>query len=213
MAWPPISTRCPRPARCWSTKRAGHCSHRQGRENPGRVQSGEISEYRLIGYETRALNREDFNNDKIDAGEIGSGHTVTAIYELTPKGSPAELIDSLRYAEQEAAPTAISDEASDEYAFVKIRYKLPNEDTSTLITRPVGAMDEAESLDAASSDTRFAASVAAFGQKLRGDAQLGVYGYDDIIALANGAKGNDRFGYRAEFVNLARLAGSLARKN
>ena len=168
----------------------------------------EISEYRLIGYETRALKREDFNNDKVDAGEIGSGHTVTAIYELTPAGSPAELGDVLRYGDAKAQPVVTS-EASDEYAFVKIRYKLPDEDTSTLITRPVGAMDEAQSLEDSSTETRFVASVAAFGQMLRGGTRLGEYSYDDVIALAHGAKGDDAFGYRAEFVNLVRLAKSL----
>ena len=168
----------------------------------------QISEYRLIGYETRALKREDFNNDKIDAGEIGSGHTVTAIYELTPKGSPAELVDELRYAEAESVSETTAD-ASDEYAFVKIRYKLPNEDVSTLISRPVGALDETESLETASTETRFAASVAAFGQMLRGGTRLESYNYDNLIALANGAKGDDPFGYRAEFINLVRLVKSL----
>ena len=168
----------------------------------------QISEYRLIGYETRALKREDFNNDKVDAGEIGSGHTVTAIYELTPKGSPAESVDDLRYAEAETIPATAAD-ASDEYAFVKIRYKLPNEDVSTLISRPVGSLDETESLDSASTETRFAASVAAFGQMLRGGTRLESYNYDDLIALANGAKGDDEFGYRSEFINLVRLAKSL----
>ena len=168
----------------------------------------QISEYRLIGYETRALKREDFNNDKIDAGEIGSGHTVTAIYELTPKGSPAEVVDELRYAEARTDSETTAD-ASDEYAFVKIRYKLPNEDVSTLISRPVGALDEAKSLDNASTETQFAASVAAFGQMLRGGSRLKSYSYDDLIALANSAKGDDEFGYRVEFVNLVRLAKSL----
>jgi Ca-activated chloride channel family protein len=103
----------------------------------------------------------------------------------------------------------VTSEASDEYAFVKIRYKLPDEDTSTLITRPVGAMDEAQSLEDSSTETRFVASVAAFGQMLRGGTRLGEYSYDDVIALAHGAKGDDAFGYRAEFVNLVRLAKSL----
>lgn len=170
----------------------------------------QISEYRLIGYETRALKREDFNNDKVDAGDIGSGHTVTAIYELTPTGSPAELVDELRYAEAEAETTPVlANEASDEYAFVKIRYKQPDEDTSTLISRPVGAMDEVNSLGDATSETRFATSVAAFGQILRGGSRVSEYGYDEVIALASGAKGQDTFGYRAEFVSLLRLAKSI----
>ncbi|MCB1940401.1 MAG: DUF3520 domain-containing protein, partial [Rhodocyclaceae bacterium] len=95
-----------------------------------------VSEYRLIGYETRALNREDFNNDRVDAGEIGSGHSVTAIYEITPKGSPAEMIDDLRYGEERpAAPAGTAQDG--EYAFLKLRYKAPDGDTSKLITTPV----------------------------------------------------------------------------
>ncbi len=168
----------------------------------------QINEYRLIGYETRALKREDFNNDKVDAGEIGSGHTVTAIYELTPKGSPAELVNDLRYVEAETQPVTDTD-ASDEYAFVKIRYKLPNENTSKLISRSVDALDESDNLDAADQETRFAASVAAFAQMLRGSSRLGEYGYDDLIKLASSSKGKDEFGYRSEFINLVRLAKSL----
>src|SRR4029079_5925698 len=92
-----------------------------------------VSEYRLIGYETRMLKREDFNNDKVDAGDIGSGHTVTAIYEITPKDSKAKLIDDLRMAASETPEQA----GGDEYGFVKIRYKLPGEKDSKLISEPV----------------------------------------------------------------------------
>ena len=114
-----------------------------------------VSEYRLIGYETRLLNREDFNNDKVDAGDIGAGHTVTAIYEVTPKDSKAALNDPLRYGTEQPKNTA----ATGELAFLKIRYKLPGEDTSKLITTPVGAATET-----APSDALFATAVAAFGQ-------------------------------------------------
>ncbi len=170
----------------------------------------QVSEYRLIGYETRALAREDFNDDKVDAGEIGAGHTVTAIYELTPTGSPAELIDDLRYAGADAVADVPYDDATDgEYAFVKIRYKLPDQDTSTLITRPVDRMDETVSFGDAAADTRFAASVAAFGQMLRGNVRLNDYTYNELIAIAGASKGEDEFGYRAEFINLVRLAKSL----
>jgi Ca-activated chloride channel homolog len=175
-----------------------------------------VSEYRLIGYETRALATQDFNNDRIDAGDIGSGHTVTAIYEITPAGSPAQLVDDLRYAP--AADTASGEPAtdatgpaSDEYAFLKLRYKLPDEDTSTRITVPVTSAMETPSIDDLPDDYRFAASVAAFGQKLRHDDQVDGYGYGDIVALANGARGADPFGYRSEFVNLVRLAETLDR--
>jgi len=164
-----------------------------------------ISEYRLIGYETRALKRQDFNNDKVDAGEIGAGHSVTAIYELTPIGSPARSIDPLRYVENIVRPKVTG---SDEFAFVKIRHKLPNADTSTLQTFPVGP-DEEKSLKRAGNDMRFAAAVAAAGQKLRGDTQLEDFSYEDVIKLASGARGEDEHGYRAEFIQLLRLMESL----
>jgi Ca-activated chloride channel family protein len=164
-----------------------------------------IAEYRLIGYETRALNREDFNNDRVDAGDIGSGHSVTAIYEITPKGSPAQMIDEPRYGAQtdQAAP------ATDELAFVKIRYKQPNEDSSQLITTPVVPANVIGSLDAASEDVRFSVAVAAFGQKLRRTDAVAGYGYDRIMEIATAARGADPFGYRAEFLSLVRLASAL----
>lgn len=168
-----------------------------------------VAEYRLIGYETRALKREDFNNDRIDAGEIGSGHTVTAIYEITPKNSPAILTDDLRYAKPNAA-TADAKAGSDEYAFFKIRYKLPNEDVSKLITTPVTKANEVSA--AASDDVRFSTAVAAFGQKLRGTDSLATYSYADIAKLGAGSRGDDAFGYRSEFLSLVRLADALEAK-
>ena len=162
-----------------------------------------IAEYRLIGYETRALKRQDFNNDKVDAGEINAGHTVTAIYEMTPVGSPAQVIDELRYASD-----TVQGNGSDEYAFVKIRHKLPSSDSSTLQTFPAGDGQE-RSLRRASDDMRFATVVAAFGQKLRGDTQLEEFSYDEMIKLATDAKGKDEKGYRAEFIQLMRLAKNL----
>lgn len=168
----------------------------------------QIAEYRLIGYETRALNREDFNDDKVDAGEIGSGHSVTAIYEITPKGSPAQQIDDLRYG-QARTDNAAGIANADEYAFVKIRYKLPDEDVSKLITTPVTSANEVASFDAASADQRFSVAVAAFGQKLRGTSQVAGYGYDRISEIAAAARGADTFGYRAEFLSLVRLASAL----
>ena len=161
-----------------------------------------VSEYRLIGYETRLLNRDDFNNDKVDAGDIGAGHTVTAIYEVTPKDSKAALNDPLRYGTQPPQDTA----TGDELAFLKIRYKLPGSDTSKLVTTPVEKMTEVPSLEAAPREARFATAVAAFGQILRGGQFTSTFSYDDVIALAQAAKGADEFGYRAEFVNLVRLA-------
>ncbi|MEO4000022.1 VWA domain-containing protein [Mesorhizobium sp. CAU 1732] len=165
----------------------------------------QIAEYRLIGYETRALNREDFNNDRVDAGDIGSGHSVTAIYEITPKGSPAQMIDEPRY----GAPADQAAPASDELAFVKIRYKQPNEDASELITTPVVPANVVGSLDAASEDVRFSVAVAAFGQKLRRTDAVADYGYDRIMEIATAARGADPFGYRAEFLSLVRLASAL----
>ena len=165
-----------------------------------------VSEYRLIGYENRALNREDFNNDRIDAGEIGSGHSVTAIYEITPKGAPQQ-IDDLRYGEASTDNGGIAN--ADEYAFVKIRYKLPDEDVSKLITTPVTRVNEVSSFDAASTDQRFSVAVAAFGQKLRDTDQTAGFGYDRIIEIATAARGADPFGYRSEFLSLARLASAL----
>ena len=166
-----------------------------------------VSEYRLIGYETRMLAREDFRNDKVDAGDIGAGHTVTAIYELIPAGSDGERVAPLRYGDDDATPKPGFD---GELAFLKIRYKLPGAATSTLITRPVTASDTFNSVDAAPRDVRFAAAVAAFGQLLRGGRYTGDYAYSDVITLARGARGEDPFGYRNEFVGLVRLAQSIA---
>jgi len=167
-----------------------------------------VAEYRLIGYETRILNTEDFNNDKVDAGEIGAGSSVTAIYEITPVGSKATLVDPSRY---QTAPQPAGQGNAGEFAFLKVRYKPPGEDTSKLITRPITAADEVASLAQAPESTRFATAVAGYGSLLRGDPYLDkAFGWDAVIDLANGAKGKDAFGYRAEFVQLARLAKSAA---
>jgi Ca-activated chloride channel homolog len=154
-----------------------------------------VSEYRLIGYETRMLNREDFNNDKVDAGEIGAGHTVTALYEVTPKGSAGALVDPLRYGSD------VKSSGGDELAFVKIRYKLPKETVSKLISEPVTVANEKSSVEA-----NFAAAVAGFGQLLHGGHYTKAFSFDDVIALAQGSKGKDEFGYRTEFINLVRQA-------
>lgn len=173
--------------------------------NPARV-----AEYRLIGYETRALNREDFNNDRVDAGDIGSGHTVTAIYEVTPVGSPAKMIDDLRYGQAtqgQGGGKGVSD--AGEYAFVKIRYKNPGEETSRLIETPVTDANAVSSFAEAGDDLRFSVAVAAFGQKLRGADAVAGYGYDKVMEIAAAARGADPFGYRAEFLSLVRLASAL----
>ena len=158
-----------------------------------------VAEYRLIGYETRALAREDFNNDRVDAGEIGAGHQVTALYEVTRVGSPARRSDPLRYG---TAPVAT---ATSELGFLKLRWKAPGGQTSALLETalPVRTGE-------ADTDARFAAAIAGMGQLLSEPKYLGTWGWDEAIALANGARGEDPFGYRAEAVQLMRLARSLS---
>ena len=163
-----------------------------------------VSEYRLIGYETRLLAREDFRNDKVDAGDVGSGQSVTALYELTMVGSGAERVPPLRYGPDDSPAGDIPEE----YAFVKIRYKLPDSDTSETISRPVTRSDEGRA--ATLREARFAAAVAGFGQLLRDKRYTGDFGYDEVIALARTATGRDPFGYRGEFIRLASLAKSAA---
>ena len=160
-----------------------------------------VAEYRLIGYETRHLNREDFNNDKVDAGDIGAGHTVTAIYEFTPVTSTARQIDDSRYAPK-AQDERLAASNEGEYAFLKIRYKLPEEDTSKLITRAINVDDRVE----LTGDTGFATAVAGFAQILKGGKYTGDFDYNDVIELAQQAKGADPYGYRTEFVQLVRKA-------
>lgn len=161
----------------------------------------QIAEYRLIGYETRALNREDFNNDKVDAGEIGAGHTVTALYEVTPVGSPAISNDPLRYA-GETARVTVNDSA--EYGYLKLRYKDPGAAHSKLIETPI-----LENRSDAAAEASFAAAIAGFGQLLTGADYLLDWGWDEAIKLAQSAKGDDPFGYRAEAVRLMMLAKSV----
>ncbi len=165
-----------------------------------------VSEYRLIGYETRQLNTEDFNNDAIDAGDIGSGHTVTALYEITTVDSDARMIDELRY-----QPTVKAEGSSEEFAFVKLRYKLPDEDESKLITRPVLVKDQYTDLASAPKDVQFASMVAAFGQKLKRTGHATNLSYDDIIDFAQKNKGQDPYNLRGEFVQLVRAAHEIDR--
>lgn len=162
-----------------------------------------VAEYRLIGYETRALNREDFNNDAVDAGDIGAGHTVTAIYEITPVGSPAVLIDESRYAQKAKAKAKAPTNA--EYGFFKLRYKLPSEDTSRLIEAPILQQQSPVPAELMQ-EVNFSVAVAAYAQKLKGSNFLNKYSYHDIIALAQANKGSDEYGYRTEFVQLVRKA-------
>ncbi|RDE08233.1 vWA domain-containing protein [Pelagibacterium lacus] len=160
-----------------------------------------VSEYRLIGYETRVLDREDFNNDAVDAGDIGAGHSVTALYEITPVGARG-AVDPLRYGEAVAAGGG----SLDEYGFLKLRYKAPDGDVSTLIETPMLVEGE-DSI--ARADADFATAVAAFGQKLKGSPYLRAMEWADIRALAEAGRGSDPTGRRAEFIRLVDMAASL----
>jgi Ca-activated chloride channel family protein len=172
--------------------------------NPARV-----AEYRLIGYETRMLRREDFNDDKVDAGDIGAGHRVTAIYEITPAGAKQRQLDPLRYQSERDRTAPSTTVRADELAFVKLRYKMPGEQTSRLIEQPVRGADALAKIDAAPAEQRFAIAVAAFGQRLRGESAVDSFSYANIAELANAARGADPEGYRAEFVRLVRMAETL----
>jgi len=167
-----------------------------------------VSEYRLIGYETRMLRREDFKDDKIDAGDIGAGHTVTAIYEITPAGAKQRRVDPLRYRTERDRSAPSTPSRGDDLAFVKLRYKPPREATSRLIEQPVRA-GAALKLDQAPAEQRFAVAVAAFAQRLRGESAVDGFSYAGIAALANAARGADPEGYRAEFIRLVRMAETL----
>lgn len=165
----------------------------------------QVSEYRLLGYENRALKREDFNNDKVDAGEIGAGHTVTALYEIVPKGEKGWL-EPLRYASGKAAGESSN---NPELAMLRVRYKAPEGGSSRLIERPIMSQSQPATLAAASTDLRFAAAVAAFSQLLKDGRYTGSFSLDDTLKLARGARGDDHYGLRGEFVQLVELAQSL----
>jgi Ca-activated chloride channel family protein len=158
-----------------------------------------VAEYRLIGYETRALRREDFRNDRVDAGEIGAGHQVTALYEVTPPDSPARLTEPLRYG-TEAGPAG---DAS-ELGLLRLRWKAPGATDSTLAEIPIP-----NGVAAADPDTAFAAAIAGMGQLLRQSPRLGAWSWDEAVALAESARGDDRFGWRAAAVRLMQLAQAL----
>ena len=172
--------------------------------NPARVAG-----YRLIGYENRLLAKEDFNDDKKDAGEIGSGHTVTALYEIIPAGTALPdhpTVDPLKY--QKPEPVAEESPASSELLTVKLRYKAPDGDKSRLITVPFEAA-QIPSFEKASPDFQFAAAVAAFGMKLRGSPTAGDISWKDIKKIVRGTLGEDPGSYRAEFLTLIEKASSL----
>lgn len=168
-----------------------------------------VKEYRLLGYENRALKREDFNNDKVDAGDIGAGHSVTALYELVLQNNPSSRIDPLRY-QQEAKKEKIAvNKNAAELAFIKFRYKELNSTTSKLISRSIHNPKKISTFESASNDFRFSATVAEFGEVLRQSKYIETVDYSAMIKHALDSKGADPFGYRSEFIQLLRLASSL----
>jgi Ca-activated chloride channel homolog len=168
-----------------------------------------VKAYRLIGYENRLLNKEDFNNDLKDAGEMGAGHTVTAFYEIVPVGVDIDLpkVDSLKY--QRSAIQA-SPSQTDELLTIKIRYKQPKDTTSILQEIPVLA--QVRTLEKISSDFKFATSVVQFSMILRESKFLGNTNYDNVLESARAAKGEDKEGYRSEFIQLVEMCKSLPKR-
>lgn len=175
--------------------------------NPAKVQA-----YRLIGYENRMLAKEDFNDDKKDAGELGSGHTVTALYEVIPVGVISSFlgsVDSLKY-QKNAAPSAWTKSTStEEILTVKFRYKQPDGETSRLIEHPV--LDQHVALSGTSENFRFAAAVAQFGLLLRNSEYKSAASFENVLRLARKARGNDEQGYRSEFIRLVESAQLLSK--
>ncbi len=167
----------------------------------------QVLEYRLIGYDNRVLENRDFSNDAVDAGEVGSGHTVTAMYEIVLRNSPiaGDIAPELRYMKQKNQPV-VPEEFSDELAFVKIRYKEPQGTKSAKMQFPIETVQLKTSFESASVDFRFATAVAAFAQALRGSQFAGDYSYQDVIRIAIDSLGDDSDGLRRQFVDLVRNA-------
>lgn len=163
-----------------------------------------VKEYRLIGYENRRLKQEDFNNDQVDAGDIGAGHTVTAMYEIIPQGVQGWLNES-RYQKIEA-----QSHNTNEYGFLNLRYKLPGKTKSILINTPITV--QSKPFNQASENTRFAVAVASYAQQLKGGQNNGNMQWDNIIQLAQQSMKTDDYGLKAEFVDLLKIAKSLSSK-
>jgi Ca-activated chloride channel family protein len=170
--------------------------------NPAKVQA-----YRLIGYENRLLNKEDFNNDLKDAGELGSGHTVTALYEVIPVGVKSNFTESVDKLKYQKELQANKQDETDEVMTIKFRYKKPNEDNSKLIEHPV--IDRAIPVQKTSDNFRFAAAVAQFGMLLRNSEFKQTSTYNNAWKLAKSSLGEDREGYRSEFLRMVKNAESL----
>jgi len=168
-----------------------------------------VSAYRLIGYENRMLKKEDFNDDTKDAGELGSGHTVTALYEIILVGSESEekisKTDDLKYQKTKLSKKA---QSKKDLLTVKFRYKKPKGDKSILLKQVLKA--KPEKIKNTSANFRFASSVAEFGLLLRDSKFKKDANYKNVLSLAQGSKGKDQFGYRAEFIRLVEIASSLA---
>lgn len=157
-----------------------------------------ISSYHLIGYENRRLNIEDFKNDRVDAGDVGEVHSITALYEIT-------MNDDLRYQPSESAALA----HSDELGLLKIRYKLPDESNSREMSHIISVNEINNNTQASSNNFRFSAAVAAFGLSLQENDSIGDYSLDEIIDLARNSRDEDSLGYRSEFLKLVNLTESL----
>ena len=166
-----------------------------------------VKAYRLIGYENRSLRNEDFNNDKKDAGELGSGHTVTALYEIIPQGVDSEFykVDDLKYQKQ---TTTLSVMASNELMTIKFRYKQPQGEVSKLIVHPL--RDNEVQLSRTSEDFRWSAAVAAFGMLLRDSEYVKGFSYAQAHQMALSSRGEDKDGYRSEFINMVKSMEVLA---
>jgi len=165
-----------------------------------------VREYRLLGYETRALNREDFNNNAVDTSDIGAGHSITAIYKITAKSANSGLIDENRYQVKPSSRDSIG-----EYGFLKIRYKRPESDSSELITTTI-ANSNTKAGPQLANEIQFLTSVVAFAQLLRGGQYTSNWGYDHALKLAQSHKGEDLYGHHTELVQLipkAKIAGEL----
>jgi len=168
-----------------------------------------VGAYRLIGYENRALAARDFRDDRKDAGEIGAGHSVTALYEIVPTGvGSVPGVPPLRYQDEAAAPVELSETAqSDELLYVRLRYKKPDGDVGIEFGTPV--LDEGRTLDEASADALFAVAVAEFGMLLRASPDRGDASFEGVLERARAGRGEDEGGYRAEFIRLVRVAQGL----
>ena len=167
-----------------------------------------MASYRLVGYENRMLAAEDFNNDRKDAGELGAGHTVTALYEIVPVGAAQPLIDNLKYQPAKPTTATVQQFLTNDVLTVKLRYKEPQGSASKLLAQPLAGT--ALAIEKATPDFRFAAAVAQFGMLLKQSEQRGTATWAATEKLADSARGQDADGYRAEFVRLVRLAQGLS---